>query len=171
MSSPITINAEVWKMVNGKRTARLKGHEIDLVISIAAVCADHRPNAYEAARRPWPKPIPSEPGSALECFLLIYRREPNAVLYVMQQTVKYLGGRSPARKMIAVRSLTRTNAPSIGVLSESTGIEADTLRQTRKRLNRESAAYAQQSEHPIHKFARAVSAAREGTKSRTRRTL
>jgi hypothetical protein len=107
MSAP-TINAEVFARCSGPKSVPLTAQEISNTIAIAGVAFDFSGEAFNAARKQWPKlPSSTAENSALESWLVTFGKHPEAVLYVMNETVKYMRGRNPITKALAVKHLTQ----------------------------------------------------------------
>lgn len=166
----ITLNIEAFRKACGKQAYPLKGHEIDLVLSIAGVAADRGYNSFNDARRQWPLPpmqgTPNEvkkwkdeykrtqPQSALEDWLLLYMREPRAVLYVMGVMASYIEGRTSLTKALAVRSGQRVKESHKSIW-ERLDLSPHTPKQQGRRLNRLAEDHAAATRHPLEIFAEA----------------
>lgn len=137
MNTP-TINAEAFARCSGPKSIPLTAEEISQTIAIAGVAFDHSGKAFEAARKQWPGvPSPTAENSALEAWLLTYRRHPEAVLHVMGEAVKYLRGRNPITKALAVKHATLKSHSEIADDASRTGVAVttDAVKKASNRLN------------------------------------
>lgn len=132
----ITIQDEVFEKCSGKKSAPLTQHEIEVVIAVT--CAPSWDlEVFNALRRPWRKEsiLPDEPVSTLEYWLSLYRKHPDAVLYVMQVCRNYMKGRSPIKRELAVRSYAKKKKKTIREIARDLRRGPGTVTKARQRLN------------------------------------